>query len=125
MFTENKVNSISFTPDEIKNNLHLDFLNFLFKYNEKAENSFFDIHITTDGLCMIVEFARVDYRDSNYEGFVYLDDEHQLLRQITFPDNHYEYFPDNEVEEVLNNWLKDHPEWELDQFGNWCSKNNK
>lgn len=122
MFTENKVNSIIFTPDEIKNNLHLDFLNYLLRYNEKAKDCFFDIHITTDSHCTIIEFARVDYRDSNYEGFVYLDNEHHLLRQITFPDNHYEYFSDDEVEKVLNDWLKDHPEWGLDEFGNWYNK---
>ena len=121
MFTTNsKINSVAFTPEEVKQNLHMGLIVYLLSFNQKSENSFFDIHITTDGLCTIVEFANITRGiNDTLEGFVYMDEDHYLLKRVEFPDGHYDYLDDNEAEDVFNDWLKEHPGWEKDKFGRW------
>ena len=121
MFTNTSVNSVAFTPEDVQKNLHLDLINYLLSFNQKSENSFFDIHITTDGFCTIVEFANITRGiNDTSEGFVYMDEDHYLLRRVEFPDGHYDYFNDDAAEEVFNNWLREHPGWKKDEFGRWC-----
>ena len=120
MFTNTSVNSVAFTPEDVQKNLHLDLINYLLSFNQKSENSFFDIHITTDGFCTIVEFANITRGiNDTSEGFVYMDEDHYLLKRVEFPDGHYDYLDDNEAEDVFNNWLKEHPGWVKDEFGRW------
>lgn len=121
MFTNTQINSVAFTPEEVEQNLHMDLIAYLLSYNQKSKSSYFDIHITSDGFCTIVEFASLTYDiTSETEGFVFMDEEHYLLKRVEFPDGHYDYFDDDEAEEVFNNWLKEHPGWVKDEFGRWC-----
>ena len=122
MFTNTTVNSVAFTPEDVQKNLHLDLINYLLSYNQKSEDYYFDIHITTDRFCTIVEFACVSYEEINDNGFVFMDDDHFLLKRVVFPDGHYDFLDDDEAEEVFNNWLKEHPGWVKDEFGRWHSK---
>lgn len=120
MFTNTQVNSVAFTPEEVEQNLHMDLITYLLSYNQKSKCSYFDIHITSDGFCTIVEFVSLTYDiNSETEGFVFMDEEHELLKRVEFPDGHYDYLNDNEAEEVFNNWLKEHPGWGKDEFGRW------
>ena len=120
MFTNTSINSVAFTPEDVQKNLHLDLINYLLSFNQKSENSFFDIHITTDGFCTIVEFANITRGiNDTSEGFVYMDEDHYLLKRVVFPDGHYDYLDDDEAEEVFNNWLQEHPGWAKDEFGRW------
>lgn len=122
MFTRTShVNSVAFTPDEVEKNLHLDLINFLLSYNSKADDSFFDIHITTDGYCTIVEFVSLTRGvNDNSEGFAYVDEEHYVLKRVDFPDGHYEYLDDEVAEEALKEWLANNPGWGKDEYGYWC-----
>ena len=120
MFTNTSINSVAFAPEDVQKNLHIDLINYLLSFNQKSEDSFFDIHITSDGFCTIVEFANLTRGiNDTSEGFVYMDEDHYLLKRVNFPDGHYDYFDDNEAEDVFNNWLADHPGWEKDEFGRW------
>ena len=121
MFTRtSQVNSVAFTPDEVEKNLHMDLINFLLSYNSKADDSFFDIHITTDGYCTIVEFVSLTRGvNDNSEGFAYVDEEHYVLKRVEFPDGHYEYLDDEVAEEALKEWLANNPGWEKDEHGYW------
>ena len=61
MFTNTRVNSVAFTPEEVEQNLHMDLITYLLSYNQKSKSSYFDIHITSDGFCTIVEFVNLTY----------------------------------------------------------------
>lgn len=123
MFTNTRVNSVAFTPEEIKQGLHIDLLDYLISHNQKNKNSYYDIHITTDGFCTIVEFATITYGiDDGVEGFVFMDEEHELLKRVEFPDGHYDYFNDDEVDDAFKKWLADHPEWYKDTNNHWHHK---
>ena len=121
MFTKTSpVSSLAFTPEEVEKNLHLDLINFLLTYNKKAENSFVDIHVTTDGYCVIVEFANITRGvNDNTEGFVFMDEEHYLLKRVEFPDGHYEYMDDDDEDDAISQWLAAHPGFERDEHGYW------
>ena len=121
MFTRtSQVSSIAFTSEDVEKNLHLNLINFLFDYNNKADDNFFDINITTDGCCLIVEFVNLTRGvNDNTEGFAYIDEEHEVLKIVKFPDTHYEYMADDEAEEALKKWLTENPGWKKDEFGRW------
>ena len=120
MFTNTSINSVAFSPEDVQKNLHIDLINYLLSFNQKSEDSFFDIHVTSDGFCTIVEFVNLTRGiNDTSEGFVYMDEEHYLLKRVNFPDNSYDYFDDDVAEEALKNWLADHPGWKKDEFGRW------
>lgn len=115
-----RINSMSFTPEEVEKNLHTDLLDYLLKYNlSTPENSFLDIHVTSDSYCTIVEWAQVNYDESMNTGFSYIDEEHVPARIVTFPDQHCELCFEDEADEAWDNWIKAHPEWRQDERGRW------
>ena len=62
-------NSQSFTPEEVEQGLMSDLLNYLLDHNKKAKEQYYDIHITTDGYCTIVEWTDVNYDMEYDEGY--------------------------------------------------------
>ena len=68
---EREYNYQAFTPKEVKQGLHTDLIQMLLKYNEKSDEHFMDIHITTDGYCLMVEWDCVPYNRQWGGVFVY------------------------------------------------------
>ena len=115
------VNSRAFSPEEVEQGLLADLLEYLLRHNVKSDRKYYDIHLTTDGHCQVVEWATRPY-DSEWDGggFRYVDSEHVVLKEVLFPDNHSEFLFDDEEEEALEEFLKEHPgEYERDEFGTW------
>ena len=50
-----RYNSEAFTPEEVEKGSHLKLLNCLFDLNKNLDNGHYDIHITSDGYCLIIE----------------------------------------------------------------------
>lgn len=48
-------NSEAFTPEEVAKGLHQKLLNTLLEISKEQEDSHYDIHITSDGYCLIIE----------------------------------------------------------------------
>ena len=116
-------NSQAFTPEEVKKGLHLDLIKYLLDYNQKAEGYFNDIHIDTDGYCVIVEWVTESYKEacSSFE-FVGCDEE--VLTLVRFPDNSYGYASDeDEANDMFQLWLHENPGWEKSSHGGWLNKN--
>ena len=114
-------NSQAFTPEECEKGLHLDLIKFLLEQSNKFENSYYEIHIDSDGYCTIVEWydRRYDGADGD-DGWKFVDYEHELMYRQEFPDNHYEYvFSKEEGQELLDEWLKEHPGWKKNEYGHW------
>lgn len=45
------------------------------------------------------------------------------MKEVHFPDNHYEYLLPEEVDEVFNEWLKEHPNYKQNKYGIWQDTN--
>ena len=115
------LNTKSFTPEEVKEGLLQDLLTYLLEYNANSKNSYYDIHITTDGYCTIVEWTDIDYEMNEGERFAFVDSEHEILKCVTFPDNHSEYLLDDEAQAAIDNWLAENPGWEKNAWGRWVN----
>lgn len=112
-------NSQAFTPEEVKKGLHLDLINYLLDYNSKADGYFNDIHIDTDGYCVIVEWVQESYKEA-CTGFEFVDYDEEVMKIIRYPDNSYGYASnEDEANDMLQLWLHENPGWEKNNFGHW------
>lgn len=118
-------NSQAFTPEEVKKGLLKDLLDYLLDHNKKNNEQYYDIHITTDGYCSIVEWTDVSY-DQKYgpEGkFEFVDSDQVVMLEKYFPDNHTELCYDEEdYQERLKEFLEENPGWVKGPFGNWTNE---
>ena len=115
----------AFTPEEVKKGLHLDLLNYLLDHNKKNETQYYDIHITTDGYCMIIEWTDVAY-DQKYgpeAKFEFVPADGCVMIEGTFPDNHIEMcFDEEDYKERLDEFLKENPGWVKTPYGTWTNE---
>ena len=117
------MNSQAFTPEEVEQGLHIDLIRFLLDLSNKMKDSYFDIHITSDGYCTIVEWVDVSYNFPGEEDkFVLLKGDEYIMKEIRYPDNTYDLVYPEEVEEKLSEWHKQHPEWVKTSYGTWTNE---
>ena len=115
----------AFTPEEVKKGLLNDLLNYVLDHNKKNDQQYYDIHITTDGYCSIVEWVDVSYNNEfGEEGkFRFVDSDQVVMLEKTFPDNHTELCYDEEdYQERLREFLDKNPGWEKTAYGNWINR---
>ena len=118
-------NSQAFTPEEVEKGLLQDLLNYLLDHNKKNDSQYYDIHITSDGYCSIVEWADVSYNQKyGPEGkFEFVDCDQVIMTEKTFPDNHTELCYDEEdYQERLKEFLENNPGWEKTTYGTWTNR---
>ena len=116
------MNLMAFAPEEKENMKKL--LKFLVE-DYDSEDYYNEVHITSDGYCTIVEWETVPYDGSFGGKFEYVDVDHEVLKQLWFPDNHYEYVFDDDEEEVLEEWLKDNPGYKKNNYGSWYKEEDE
>lgn len=116
-----KINSQAFTPEDVKAGLLNDLLDYLLNYNAKKTDGEFDIHIGSDGYCTIVEWGEIVHDINDYEGFKWVDEDHELCKILRYPDNHYEYCLDEDAEELMAHWHEENPGWKQNSFGHWIN----
>jgi hypothetical protein len=115
-------NSQAFTPEEVKQGLHLNLINYLLDYNSKAKDYFNDIHIDSDGYCVIIEWVQESLTDAT-TSFEFVDYDETVLKIVKFPDNSYDYVEDqDEANDRFQLWLHENPGWEKDGNGGWYNK---
>jgi hypothetical protein len=115
-------NSQTFTPEEVKQGLHLNLINYLLDYNSKAKDYFNDIHIDSDGYCTIIEWVQESLTDAT-TSFEFVDYDETVLKIVKFPDNSYDYVEDqDEANDRFQLWLHENPGWEKDGNGGWYNK---
>lgn len=117
-------NSQAFTPEEVKQGLLNDLLNYLLDYNKKCKDGYYDIHITTDGYCSIVEWTSIMYKFEGEEGkFEYVPADSYVMIEKIFPDNHTELcYSEEDYQERLDDFLKENPGWVKTHYGTWTNK---
>ena len=108
------MNSMAFAPEEKENMKKL--LKFLIE-DYDSEEYYNEVHVTTDGYCTIIEWDTVPY-DGGFGGkFEYVDENHEVLKIVHFPDHHYEYVLDCDEKKVMEEWLKENPDYKGDING--------
>lgn len=113
-----------FGKEDVKKGLHLEFINSLLMFASKSECGYYnDIHVTTDGETIEVEWCQRFY-DCDDEGkFQFVDSDEIVMIEREMPDNTYRYFLDEEdYNNQLNEFLKEHPSYYKTQFGRWANK---
>ena len=117
-----KFNSQAFTPEEVKQGLHLDLINYLLDYNSKSKNYFNDIHIDSDGFCVIIEWVTETYGDV-LTSFEYVGEDEVVLKIVKFPDGSYDYAEDqDEANDRFQLWSHENPDWAYDSNKGWYKK---
>lgn len=120
-----KCNYKAFTPEEVEAGLLDDLMKYLLNHNIKNQHSYYDIHITTDGYCIIVEWSDVIYDIQSECGkFEFVDYDQIIMTEKFFPDNHSEMcYDEDDYRERLNDFLATHPGWVQEgPYGRWVNK---
>lgn len=114
------MNSKVFLPEEVEKGLHLDLINYLIEYNKKSDKYYHEFMVTTDSYCTIVNWVDRRYDGEDYNGhFELLKDDQRIVREVYFPDNHYELLPEDEIEDFAEEFLENNEdlakEWYFDK----------
>lgn len=110
-------NTASFTPEEVAAGFLTDLLNYLTDYNRKNDKRYYDIHITTDGYCSIVEWCEITY-DFKYEcgKFEFVDGNEEIVHDLQLPDGTYIRVARDQEDIEIEEYEQDHPEWKWDRI---------
>lgn len=113
-------NSMSFSREAMKEGLHLELIKYLVNYHLNNDYHFNDVHITTDGETLIVEWEQVPYDHSFGGSFQYVEEDCLVMRDLDLPDGGNTFIPqDDDPEEYLKEWLEEHPGWKRSAYGHW------
>lgn len=113
-------NSMSFSREAMKEGLHLELIKYLVNYHLNNDYHFNDVHITTDGETLIVEWEQVPYDHSFGGSFQYVEEDCLVMRDLDLPDGGNTFIPqDDDPEEYLKEWLNEHPGWKRSDYGHW------
>lgn len=128
-----------FNAREIKQGKHLEFINELMKLNEDPESlTCNDIHIEqfrnekTHEIEIIVEWVvnsiddfdklKENNLEDDYNGsFLFCGIDETIAKVVIFPDGTDLVVDLELVEFVWQTWMKNHPEWKLNEDGTWTN----
>ena len=101
----------------------------MFLNKEAYDNSGFynDIHIIpTDCGDFVVEWVQRPWDDTFGGHFEFLEEDEEVYKQVRLPNNEYIWVPKRQSEhEVIREWLKDNPGYELNEYGVWVEKDTQ
>ena len=113
-------NTMSFSREAMKEGLHLELINYLVNYHLNNDPYFNDVHITTDGETLIVEWEQVPYDHSYGGSFQYIEEDCTVMRNVDLPDGSCSFIFENEdTETYIQEWLQEHPGWKRTAYNNW------
>ena len=95
-------------------------LDTLLDYNSDFEEKYFnDIHIYQEDDLIIIEWDEVPYSHEWGGKWQYIEEDDVVMKDVEFPDGHFEQLFPDEVEERLADWHKENPEWIKNCWGIW------
>ena len=103
-----------FSKEDIKNGTFTSFVKALVDFGNTSENHYNDIRIAPlDCGAVQVEWEEINFKHKNEEGeFVFVDSDHAVLKEIILPDESSRYiFDDEDENQIIKDWLKEHPTW--------------
>lgn len=112
------MNRMYFSSDEVKKGNHLKLIETLLSLD--SDRTYCDIHLYQEEDAIVVEWDNVYYSMSNESGrFVYLNPDEVVMKEVLLPDNTYQYIFPEEEKELFSNFLQEHPEYEIGNFGRY------
>lgn len=122
---QREYNSEAFLPEEVKAGRHIRLIETLIdldgydpddRVDRGCLDRFHDIHITSDGYCLIVEWCDHYFDEGVGEGsFQFVGSDQRVADEITLPDNSIELAWDAEdAKRIIDNWTAKHPEYQQD-----------
>jgi len=94
------------------------FLATLLNHNRDCLDNYNDIHIYQEEDLIIIEWTQKGYDEPEDNGvFRFVDYNQEIMTEVYFPDNSSMYVQPSEEGNALDEWLKEHPTYEKDQFG--------
>lgn len=114
------MNSAFYSSDK-EQQAFLKQLQVLIDYNKQSTDYYFDIHIYQEEDSIRLDWEQVPYSHEWGGHFEFLEDDDVVLKEVIFPDNHTEYLFEDEKEEALNDWCKEHPEYKKTSYGTWTN----
>lgn len=114
------MNSQYFSEADVKNGLMTAFINELCNQSYQAEDTKNLILVLPEDFgAFTVHWIQSSWKTpENYASFEKVDCDEQVMRQLILPDNTvYWVANEEETKEVLSNWQKDHPTWDLHKLG--------
>lgn len=119
-------NTMSFSREAMKEGLHLELITYLVNYHLNNDDYFNDVHITTDGETLIVEWEQVPYDHSFGGSFQYIEEDCLVMRDVELPDGSSAFiFQDEDPKEYIQSWLKEHPGWKRTAYNRWAFEDTK
>lgn len=102
------MNSMAFTPEDMKKGLGEDLIKYLLDLNSKLQDRYMDIHITTDGYCTIFEWDEVSFEFGGGK-FMYVGEDDVVMKALVLPDHSTRYvLDDEEAKTVLAEYEQEH-----------------
>lgn len=112
-------NSMTFMKEDIDNGLHLKLIDFLINLRGKTWDSL-DIRVQSNAYCVTVDWCDKQSND-NFSGFQYLEEDDVIMREVRFPDGHYEYLLKEDINAALDAWKQSNPQWHMTSYGTWTN----
>jgi len=104
------MNRVYFNKNDIENNLHLKFIQFLLKTLETADYRV-DIHVYNEDCgAVVVEFVRQLWNEiEEFEHFVVIDGDEAIVKEVILPDSTLTYATSEvEADKLIKEWYKTH-----------------
>lgn len=119
-------NEEAFLPEDVEKGLHIKFIKALLQISSELSESYYDIHITTDSYCTIVQWCNHSCDGECGGSFEYVDEDKVIAEAIYFPNGTTMYaFDEEEKDNLINEFIKEHPEWEMNKYGTWKLKQDE
>lgn len=116
-------NSMYFSKEDVAKGLHLKLIETLLNLSLESREEVVHIHTYTEDFgAVIVDWCQhnYEYDDNDTNTFVYIDSDECVMIERSFPDNHYEYFHnEEEYKEAFDTWLSEHKSYKQDDYGRW------
>lgn len=102
------MNEMAFTPEEVSAGMAMDLIHYLIGYNQKSNDHFNEIRITSDSYCTIIQWEHKPYSGEWGGSFRFCDEDEEIGTWVTFPDNSTEFVPKDTVADAKDEWYRAH-----------------
>lgn len=118
-----EINHYSYSSEEVDQGLLDDLLNYLLDFNKKSTTKYYEIHISKQDDYTIVDVISCYYEHPEYTGhFEYVAEDQTIMDEMIFPDNSTMHVYPGTEDEVLKEWLEEHPGWVRTSYGTWTNE---
>lgn len=127
-------NEKTFTPEEVKAGMVVEFVDFLMKQDIKSNKvnerdsagSYTNINITSEDSCYVtVQWCKVLFNDDSPK-FEFVNYDEHVGTVLELPDNSTILcWDEDDAKETLDEFLKEHPYYKKNEYGHWYNENEQ